>query len=105
MSDEFKQPIETSGRNGGPALTWASLLVAVLVPVAVVLSMAFAKWQTLFVVSAIVLYCNTVVGIVGAAKCPARSLSMWAGVIVAFASFVLACAALLYANLALHWNG
>ena len=105
MSYDSKQTIETSGRNVGSAAAWASLLVAILVPASAILSMAFAEWHTVFVVAAIVLFCNTVVGIVCAAKCPARTFSMWVGFIAALVSFVLACAALLYAILALHWNG
>jgi hypothetical protein len=105
MSDGSKQTIETSGRKAGSAMPWLSLLVAIFVPVSAVLSMVFGKWHTVFLVAAIVLFCNTVVGIAGARKCPARSFSMWAGLIAALASFALACAALLYANLALHWNG
>lgn len=105
MTDGSKQTADASGKNAGPSLAWASLLVSVLVPVSAVLSMGFAKWHRVFVVAAIVLFCNAAVGIVDVAKRHARRLSMWPGFIAALASFVLACAALLYANLALHWNG
>lgn len=105
MSDDSNQTKRPRAGTTDSAMAWASLFVAILVPVSAVLSMAFAKWHTVFVVAAIVLFCNTGVGIVGTAKCPARSYSMWSALVAALASFVLACAALLYANLALHWNG
>ena len=104
MSDS-EETMETSGGNAGSAIAWLRVLVAILVPASAVLSMAFAKWHTVFLVAAIILFCNTVVGIAGATKGPARSFRMWAGLIAALASFAQACAALLYANLASHWNG
>jgi hypothetical protein len=84
---------------------WVSVYVAVLVPIFALFSMVLGHWCMTFLLASIVLFCNTGLAIANATKFANRNFTAWMCVIIALASFVMACAALVFAGLAREYRG
>jgi hypothetical protein len=106
MIDKSKQTAETPPKDASSTIiVQVSLYVAVVVPIFALFSMVLGHWCMTFLAASVVLFCNTGLAIANATKFANRTFTGWVRVITALASFVLACAALVFAGLAREYKG